>query len=87
MDIRERRQANILVLVPRGRIDNITSPEFQARLLAAVSSSSADIVIDFSEVEYISSAGLRTLMVASRQKPAERRLGVAYLNAVVEEIF
>src|SRR6516164_4356068 len=87
VDIGERRQANILVLAPIGRIDNITSPEFQGRLLAAVRSSSTDIVVDFSGVEYISSAGLRTLMVASRQKPAERRLGVARLNAVVHEIF
>src|SRR5262249_36383822 len=87
VDIGERRQANILVLAPVGRIDNLTSPEFQTRLLAAVTSSSADVVIDFSGVEYISSAGLRALMTASRQKPRERRLAVARLNAVVHEIF
>ena len=87
MDIGERRQANILVLAPVGRIDNFTSAEFQTRLLAAVTSSSADVVIDFSGVEYISSAGLRALMTASRQKPKERRLAVARLNAVVHEIF
>ncbi len=87
MDIGERRQANILVLAPVGRIDNLTSAEFQTRLLAAVTSSSADVVVDFSGVEYISSAGLRALMTASRQKPKERRLAVARLNAVVHEIF
>jgi anti-anti-sigma factor len=87
MDIGERRQANILVLAPVGRIDNLTSAEFQTRLLAAVTSSSADVVIDFSGVEYISSAGLRALMTASRQKPRERRLAAVRLNAVVHEIF
>jgi anti-anti-sigma factor len=87
VDIGERRQASILVLAPVGRIDNLTSGEFQTRLLAAVTSSSADVVIDFSGVEYISSAGLRALMTASRQKPKERRLAVARLNAVVHEIF
>jgi anti-anti-sigma factor len=87
VDIGERRQANILVLAPVGRIDNLTSGEFQTRLLAAVTSSSADVVIDFSGVEYISSAGLRALMTASRQKPKERRLAAARLNAVVHEIF
>src|SRR5689334_1632352 len=87
VDIGERRQTNILVLAPVGRIDNLTSPEFQARLLAAVTSSAAEVVIDFSAVEYISSAGLRALMTASRQKPKERRLAVARLNAVVHEIF
>ena len=87
MDIGERRQANILVLAPVGRIDNLTSTEFQARLTAAVSSGAADIVVDFSGVEYISSAGLRALMTASRMKSPEQRLAVARLNAVVHEIF
>jgi anti-anti-sigma factor len=87
VDIGERRQANILVLAPVGRIDNLTSMEFQARLLAAVSSSPADVIVDFSGVEYISSAGLRALMAATRLKPKERRLGVACLHTVVREIF
>ena len=58
MDIGERRQSGILVLASIGRIDNLASAEFQRRLLAAVTSGSADIVIDFSAVEFISSAGL-----------------------------
>ena len=87
MDIGEQRQANLLVLAPVGRIDNLTSTEFQTRLLAAVTSGGADVVIDFSGVEYISSAGLRALMTASRMKPKERRLAVVRLNAIVHEIF
>ena len=87
MDIGERRQANILVLAPVGRLDNLTSAGFQARLLTAVTSSSADVVVDLSRVEYISSAGLRALMTASRQKPKDRRLAVACLHTVVREIF
>ena len=71
MKIGERRQANILVLRPVGRIDNLTSAEFQARLLAATTSSSGDIVVDFTAVEYISSAGLRALMAGSRSKPKD----------------
>src|SRR5260370_12728278 len=69
VDIGERRQANILVLAPVGRIDNLTSTEFQARLLAPVSSTSTDVVVAFSGVEYVSSAGLRALMAAPRLKP------------------
>ena len=87
MEIGERHVANNLVLQPVGRLDNLTSADFQARLLAAVTSAADDIVIDFSSVEYISSAGLRALMAASRLKPKERRLAVACLNSVVTEIF
>jgi anti-anti-sigma factor len=87
VEIGERRQANILVLRPVGRIDNLTSGELQARLVAAITSTADDIVVDLSSVEYISSAGLRALMAASRMKPKERRLAVACLNALVKEIF
>jgi len=87
VEIGERRLANTLVLQPVGRLDNITSADFQTRLLAAVTSGADDIVIDFSSIEYISSAGLRALMAASRLKPKERRLAVACLNSVVTEIF
>jgi anti-anti-sigma factor len=87
LEIGVRRQAGLLVLAPVGRIDNLTSAEFQTRLLGTLTSGAADVVVDFSGVEYISSCGLHALMTASRQKSKERRLAVARLNAVVHEIF
>src|SRR5262249_8524173 len=74
-------------LAPVGRIDNLTSAAFQTRLAGAVTSGSADVVVDFSGVEYISSGGLHALMKAARQKSQERRLGVAGLNTGVHEVF
>lgn len=87
MEISEQHDNGILVLRPLGRINNDTSPEFQTRLLNSVASSEA-VLIDFSGVEYISSAGLRALMMASKQSKAKNgRLGVAQLSPVVKEIF
>jgi anti-anti-sigma factor len=87
LEIGVKRQADLIVLAPVGRIDNLTTAKFRTRLLGAVKSGSADVVVDFSGVEYISSCGLHALMTASRQKSKERRLAVARLNAVVQEIF
>jgi anti-anti-sigma factor len=87
MEISERRLGSVIVLRPGGRIDNATSAEFQARLLAVIKSEIGDIVVDFTDVEYISSAGLRALMTAARLKAKERRLAATGLNAVVQEIF
>ncbi|HJU14910.1 MAG TPA: MBL fold metallo-hydrolase [Stellaceae bacterium] len=87
MDIVESRQADSLILRPIGRIDSLTSAEFQARLLAAVSSGAAVCVVDVSEVEFISTAGLRALFQAARTKGKEQRLAVACPNEVVREIF
>jgi anti-anti-sigma factor len=87
VEIGERRDGNILVLQPVGRIDNDTSPDFQSRLLSGLTAG-ATVLVDFSAVEYISSAGLRALMMGSKQAKASKgRLAVAALGPVVKEIF
>jgi anti-anti-sigma factor len=87
VEIGERRDGDILILSPAGRIDNDTSPAFQARLLAALTPGAA-VLVDLSAVEYVSSAGLRALMMGSKQSKAENgRLAVAALGPVVKEIF
>jgi anti-sigma B factor antagonist len=88
VEIGERREGDILILLPTGRIDNDTSPAFQARLLASLTSQRAAVLVDLTRVEYISSAGLRALMMGSRQaKAVNGRLAVAELGPVVKEIF
>lgn len=88
MEIGEQRQGDIVVLAPIGRINNDTSAAFQTRLLDSVGSAASKVLIDFSSVEYISSAGLRTLMMASKQSKASNgRIAVAALAPVVKEIF
>jgi anti-sigma B factor antagonist len=88
VEISENRQGKVVVLSPVGRIDNDTSAAFQIKLLGFVGSAGAAVLVDFSRVEYISSAGLRALMMASRQsKAAGSRLAVAGLGAVVKEVF
>ena len=88
MEIGERHDGDILVLLPVGRIDNDTSPDFQTRLLASLTSAGAAVLVDFSDVEYISSAGLRALMMGSKQSKASKgKLAVAALGPVVKEIF
>jgi anti-anti-sigma factor len=75
VEIGERRDGDILILSPAGRIDNDSSP-------------GAAVLVDLSSVEYVSSAGLRALMMGSKQsKAANGRLAVAALGPVVREIF
>jgi anti-anti-sigma factor len=83
----ESRLGKYIVLRPVGRLDNGSSVEFQARLVEVLTSAAADIILDFAEVEYISSAGLRALITATRVKAPERRIAVAALNSLVQEVF
>jgi anti-anti-sigma factor len=86
MDISERRDAGVIVLRPSGRIDNDTSLAFQDRLLQVIAEGTT--LVDFTAVEFISSAGLAALMTAAKQaKAANIRIACAGLNSVVQEIF
>lgn len=86
MEIGESQLGSIVVLHPVGRIDGATSPDFQARLLQAVAAAAGGVIVDFVAVDYISSAGLRTLMTAMRQRK-DRHVAVAALRPVIQEIF
>jgi anti-sigma B factor antagonist len=88
MEMSEQRQGDITILIPVGRINNDTSTSFQPRLLESVAPAGSKVLIDFSNVEYISSAGLRALMMAAKQSKANNgRLAVASLTPMVKEIF
>jgi len=88
VEISEQRNGDVIVLGPVGRIDNDTSPDFQAKLLGSVGLDGARVLVDLNGVDYISSAGLRALMMASKQSKASAgRLAVTSLGPVVKEIF
>ena len=91
MDIVDKRYANALVLQVSGRLDQETCEDFRPRLTGhverAVRERSA-LILDFSGLEYVSSAGLRCLLIASRQmKAAKGRILVAGMQSMVAEIF
>ena len=91
MELTAKRFADTVALFPAGRIDHATADSFKAALaphLAGVSAGGDRAVIDLAGVEYISSVGLRVLMLASKQVKAQGgALAVAGLQPVVREIF
>ena len=91
MHLSTQQFADTIVVAPAGRIDHRSAAELEAALtplLADAAARQGPLVLDFSAVEYISSVGLRVLMIAARQmRAAQARLGVAALQSVVAEIF
>jgi anti-anti-sigma factor len=71
-----------------GRIDMSNAEAFGAVLAAAVPRAKSGLIVDMAGVDYISSAGLRALMIAFRAaKAAGKGFGVAALTPLVLEIF
>ena len=71
MEIVVSTQDEAVIVEPKGRIDSTTSREFGDRLLDLIRDGAARVVIDFSHVVYISSAGFRALLIAAKDS-AER---------------
>lgn len=91
MNVTSRRFANAVVVRAAGRLDQDTCETFRGDLLKYVDEAAKGggaIVLDLSALEYVSSAGLRCFMLASRQAKAQHgRIYVAALQPMVAEIF
>ena len=73
---------------PHGRLDSNSDPIFEKELLAHIDGGCRRLLVDFSELTYISSAGLRVVLVAAkRMKAAGGKLVLAALSAQVREVF
>ena len=90
MELNDARYADVVVARLSGRLDQKTSDGVQQGLVALVEAETGPpcMTIDLSGIEYISSVGLRALMVAAKKcKHAEGKLVVAALQPVVLEVF
>jgi anti-anti-sigma factor len=89
MQIASRLFADAVVARPVGRIDHANATAFEDALAPLMADANARaLVLDFSGVEYISSVGLRVLMITAKQMRArETQLLVCALKSVVMEIF
>lgn len=89
VDVTTRQFGNVVVAKVTGRVDQSNSNALESAL--APHWANADVgalLLDFTDVEYISSVGLRVLMIAARQMRGRKaRIAVAGLQSVVAEIF
>jgi anti-sigma B factor antagonist len=91
LEFAQARYADVAVIAVRGRVDHANADAFKAGLwphLATCRPGGEQLVLDLTGLEYISSAGLRVLMLAAREaKAQDGTLVVCSLQPVVREIF
>lgn len=86
LNIAESGEIQILSIV--GRLDSSSSSKFENVALDLINSGKTKLVFDLSALEYISSAGLRVLLVVvKRVKPADGALVLCGVNAMINEVF
>ncbi len=71
-----------------GKLDVVASKAFEAELLAKLDSPEPVLFVDFADCAYVSSAGLRAVLIAAKTaKKSDRRLVLAGMNPIVREVF
>jgi len=88
MDILSREETGVTVVNLKGNLDTNTAPEAQQHLDGLQDDGVRKILVDFADVDYVSSAGLRVLLVtAKRLSGSGGSLRVCGLNETVSEVF
>ena len=88
MNIAEARQGGKLVVSPSGRIDSQTSPVFDRHLSAVIDRGDVNLVIDLTNLDYISSTGLSAFLSAAKKvRAAGGSMALAGLNSRIRLVF
>ncbi len=86
MTITKNMNGTTLEVALEGRLDTMTAPELETELNQSMGSAES-LVLDFSNLEYISSAGLRVLLSAHKVMSAKGGMKVIKVNEIVQEVF
>lgn len=86
MVINKNLEGTKLTVGLEGRLDTTTAPKFEAELKASFSGVK-ELILDFSQLEYISSAGLRVLLSAQKVMSRQGSMVVCNVNEEIMEVF
>lgn len=88
MEIIINKQEDISIVQLNGRLDANTSGDVESKIIPVFDSGEKKIIIDFSRLDYISSAGLRVLLLsAKKSKSLNCDLKLTSLKPHVKEVF
>ena len=88
MDLQTTIENNAIVVTISGRLDAVTAPEYEKRIREIIDGGNNYFVVDFQQLDYISSAGLRALlMMAKLLKEKGGLVCFANVNGNVRSVF
>ena len=86
MNIMKNKDGSKLTLVLEGRLDTTTAPQLEAELKASLDGIT-ELNLDFEKLEYLSSAGLRVLLVAQKVMNRQGKMVIRHVNETIQEVF
>ena len=86
LNIQKTVENNAASLSLEGRLDTVTAPELE-KVLQEILPDLNELTLDFTKLDYISSAGLRVLLSAQKTMNKQGNMKVAHVNETILEIF
>ena len=86
MTIQKTLNGSTLTLALEGRLDTTTAPQLEAELKASLDGIT-ELNLDFEKLEYLSSAGLRVLLVAQKVMNRQGKMVIRHVNETIQEVF
>lgn len=86
MTITKNIENKTVTLAVEGRLDTTTAPQLEA-IVNEVVSSADELILDFAQLEYVSSAGLRVILKAQKAMNAKGSMKLTHVNEDIMEVF
>ena len=88
MTIEKKENGSEITLLPAGRLDTTTAPQLEEQI-NAVSEGAERLILDFQDLDYLSSAGLRVLLSAHKafMKRGNGEMIIRHVNETIQEVF
>ena len=85
LNINKTVENNTAVVSLEGRLDTVTAPELEKALMELIPNLT-ELKLDFTDLDYISSAGLRVLLAAQKAMNRQGSMTLTHVNEAVMEI-
>ena len=88
MTLEQQARGDITILRPVGRLDSASSPELELAILERLDGGCNRLVFDLADMDYVSSAGLRVILLAGKKlRASQGKLVIAGMRDMVREVF
>ena len=87
LDISVQQDGDVTVIALAGRLDTNTAPEFEEAANAVLADGANNLVVDLSQCDYVSSAGLRVIIALQKQLLTSGTLVFRGVHPEVMEVF
>jgi stage II sporulation protein AA (anti-sigma F factor antagonist) len=84
----EEKVGKVTVIAADGRMDSTNSPKLQDHVAAVLTADASSVLLDLGKVDYISSAGFRSLLILAKQsRQSNRPFVLCGLTPKVKQLF